>query len=26
MCQRILCWFLSIFFIAGITGLAKSDK
>jgi hypothetical protein len=26
MCQKIAGWFLSIFFIAGITGLAKSDK
>ena len=24
--QRIVGWFLSIFFLAGITGLAKSDK
>jgi len=26
MCQRIAGWFLSIFFVAGITGLTKSDK
>ncbi len=26
MLQRITCWFLSIFFVAGITGLAKTDK
>ncbi|MFY9853572.1 MAG: hypothetical protein WAK26_06825, partial [Terracidiphilus sp.] len=26
MCQRIVGWLLSIFFIAGITGLAKSEK
>lgn len=26
MCQRIFGWFLSIFFVAGITGLTKSDK
>ncbi|MGB0074736.1 MAG: hypothetical protein WBP71_17445 [Terracidiphilus sp.] len=26
MCQRIAGWFLSIFFIAGVSGLVKSDK
>lgn len=26
MCQRIAGWFLSIFFVAGVTGLVKSDK